>query len=1026
MSAITATVSSTASKTKVPKTKSFVLDAPVSLSGAPINMSTKKVSTGVTKVKDQDLIAIDGIEAEIKWINSHLESGADFSTVDSDLTNRLVKDSVAALIQKHTDLGDEALKGKKNSKKFNLAQKVFTGSAEWNRALLGLAKFDADQTHLLNAIPQEDIDAFAADNEDIVSQLPDVSKSDLYIKSKMLETMAFFIKNPISKTIEHCENGTEALMAAFPDYVPLVKKDTPVDADFDFVASSNQIDKNYHGLNIEYCLAYITLAQMISSFDEYTVKRLAKEAKAYFDNFAETKVKALGEDVKALKKLVTKIGTDDEEALKTTIRLYTVMVDKTSLAALASKDKKLDEKLKSADSKWPKALDLSTFAREYTSWMLKDDAKYQALLAEHQAAIQMRALSKKFMIDGSASDITKRDGSVDKIIYILQGKLQEYQATLGAKLAAVATPTSGSTFCGRTVTVSKKKAARVNALTDVQLLLCVKSIEESAEESTEESAVEEPVEEPSKVIPPKALDDEDSDSEDEEDAPSEVTKGGSVVSKKETKVKEIASYGTYMRKLYKNAIKSFKFTFAVSDEHFVSLFQHITRDAVNMYTCLGVRACNNFSNVEIYTNDYNPLTTCYKDVAPEELDTFIKKLAHHVANRESANVEDLPDTLPVIVDLFDAFNEDMEVTSVMTPGSNVNLRAPLSAKNIDEYRADVAEHYRLVSERYDAEESDEESEPESDDEDETSGSGSSTASKKKAKRRTLPNFEKTFRTYYKSTTPKCKSKNTTLFLSDLAMLVTYIVQMRLVWLGSLITYSSEDPESPYFTASERKDYVVDVIVEQIESTHSANDANAVFKTCVTAPLKEVKNRFASNKADNEELIHKDVEKLRKYGKAELDATETALANARAKKSTNVRTASGITNSERKLLSSHTFMANFILDKMKTVSLKSESEQFVQRKIERIYSFAEDLAKESKERLDIRFEQNTGLIWSWPIMPYTNANSIGIVGASLQRSLLRVIEDSLTTQFHSINPKKNVIHGETFGSVLNIVGGNTVW
>ena len=118
MSAITATVSTTAPKVKVPKTKSFTLDSPVSLSGAPISMSTKKVTIGITKTKEQDLIAIDGIDAEIEWINSYLENGADFSSVDSDLTNRLVKDSVSALIQKHIDLGDEALKDKKNSKKF--------------------------------------------------------------------------------------------------------------------------------------------------------------------------------------------------------------------------------------------------------------------------------------------------------------------------------------------------------------------------------------------------------------------------------------------------------------------------------------------------------------------------------------------------------------------------------------------------------------------------------------------------------------------------------------------------------------------------------------------------------------------------------------------------------------------------------------------------------------------------------------------------------------------------------------------
>lgn len=1021
---------------KVAKKKSLVIEEECSIGGSGISVVTQSLTTE-GKAKPQDIIVIDGIEEEIEIIDKYIEEYAPtidtMRGIDSELTNKLVKQLVRALFDQHYEEGVKAATG---NKKYNLVQDVLTGSAELNKALSSLAKFDADQEFLLNNVDPEEVETFVSDHQELVELLKaDFSPDDLFIKAKVLEAIGFFVKNPICNVLLDAEYGNNALIEAHPSYVPFIKKDAPKD-DKDYV----QMDKNRASLNAEYSLAYITLAQMISFFDEYNVKLLAKKLKAYqVDYVKATFPENAMEDMEFLAGLVDAIQHGDEEeldteALATKIRLYTILMDQESLQDLAPLDKKLDEKLKNKKSKWPGKFNAKAFEREYSMWMLKKNQEYNLLSFELQVATKAASMSKRFIIDGCAGDITKKEDGVDKIVYTIQDKFEDYRLFLSTELADQEQGTF-TTFCGRVVTQgrSAKRGVydKINALTDVQLLLCTKHVAEAEAEAAAKKAEDEAeglvvdVEEPQ--------DDAGSDDEAEAEEAPEVADSAVPKKKKIEPTKALPSYGTYIRKLYKNAIKPHKYTFAVTDEAFVGMICHIVRDTVNMYTCLAIDSYNGFVESELYTTRFEPYADLYKDLSLEDADDFVKIMSLYIV--EKASLDDLPDNIPMLMDLYEAFNENMRTAVIPHPASFYNISCPIASADINKYKVKVAHQYDIEKARYTAgvaEEDEEEEQPEVEEQPEpVEGEAPAPAPKKKAKKvQNLPPFEKVFRNFYKSSTPKPKNKHTTNFLNDLAMVINYIVSLRLTWLGKLITFSSSEGDQPYYSVDDRKHYTAVIIQKFVDSVDASASSNKAFGESIFKQLKEVRGKLDKNKADIEELIRADMDKLRvNCHKALLDneaSKETKLN--KVKRGTNVVAGkvAAITTQEKKIIASHPFAANFIMDRIRSFPIESKNIKFFNKKIERMCNYAEDLMGDNMCDFEINREDHTQMAWSYPVKPFTNNTSIAIIGATLQRSLLSVVENALTTQFHAVGPKKNVVHSETIASVLNMMGANEIW
>lgn len=985
--AITATATVTE---KVAKKKSLVIEEPCSLSGNPISMVTEQVELGISNPDKKEVIAIAGIDDEIAFIDAYIDKhGATHSSmkkIDSDLTNKLVKNVVSALIAQHTALGEEG-----NKKKFSLSEKVLTGFTEWNKALAANAKFEADTSHPLNAISPEKIKEFMTANADLVEELgEDFSPTDLYIKAELLSAISWFVENPITKIMDLGEQGTEAITEEHDDYIPFVKKPAVTDA--------KQADKNIASVNIEYNLAYITLAYLISSFDDYTVKRLEGEIKKYFSDFSTENVKKHADDAAKLLKLAKSVGTEDDAERKIAIRLFTILNNKTELKKLAPKDKKLEEKLANPDAKWPEKVDINAFAREYTEWKLAEDEDYALLHYELEVARQLQEISKRFVVCGNAADITKTDGLVDTLVLSLESKFAEYANFLNNKFEAEPKGKFTETYCGRKIVTTKKKRC-IDPLTDNQLLLGLKAIEETeAKEAT--------------------------------------AKG---VAAKSVATPATPCYGSYMRKLYKMAIKNYKFAFASCGKTFGVLFEHIVRDTVNFYTSLAIDSHNKFANSEIYSLNYDQLSRYYSKAEADKLDTFIKKLTSF-ANNGVVTIDDLPDYVPMVVDLHDSFGWEMEPHAVHQPGSAYNLHCPLASADLARYRRDASDYFKyehsIYTDLMDAEEAEadaaaataaEEDEEDEDNEDVTE------APKKNKKRRAEPTIEKTFRAHYKASAAKSGNKNTIRFLADLSMAVAYIVNLRLVWLGKLITFASG--EIPYHSVDDRKDYVAEVVRNQIETVSSSHSSNEAFKSCIVSLTKELKTRAGSlNGGDIEKELKEDLKTVRTAGRTELNAQEEALRaeserlNAKGgKRTTATKERPWISAKEKKVYGSTAFHSNIILDKAHSKKLDSSSQELFVSKISRLNDCAERLSSENRNPIEVDNEPHTTMMWSYPIKPYTNNNSVGLINVTLQRTLHNIVEGCLTTQFYNTdNKKKNMINGDVFNSVLNLNRGNEIW
>lgn len=986
--AITATATVTE---KVTKKKSLTIKEPCSLAGNPISMVTEQVELGISNPDKKEVIAITGIDDEIAFIDTYIDKyGATHSSmkkIDSDLTNKLVKNVVSALIAQHTALGEEG-----DKKKFSLSQKVLAGFTEWNKALEANAKFEADTEYPLNVIAPETIKEFTAANADLIEELgEDFSPTDLYIKAELLSAISWFVENPITKIVDLGEQGTEAITEEHEDYVPFVKK--PV------VANPKQAYKNISSINIEYNLAYITLAYLISSFDDYTVKRLEREIKKYFSDYSTENVKKHADDTAKLLKLAKRVGVEDDAERKIAIRLFTILNDKNELKKLAPKDKKLKEKLANPDAKWPEKVDINAFAREYTEWALVEDEAYGLLHHELDVALQLQEISKRFVVCGNAADITKTDGLVDTLVLSLESKFAEYSSFLNGKFEAEPKGKFTETYCGRKVVTTKKKRC-IDPLTDNQLLLGLKVIEETA---TEEGV---------------------------------AAKG---VATKSVATPAIPCYGSYMRKLYKMAIKNYKFAFSSCDKTFGVLFEHIVRDTVNLYTSLAIDSHNKFSNSEIYSLNYDQLSRYYSKAETDKLDTFIKKLTSF-ANHGVVTIDDLPDHIPMVVDLYDSFEWEMEPHAVHQPGSAYNLHCPLASADLARYRRDASNHFKREHNIYtslmDVEEAEADAEAaaaaEEDAEDEDDEEVVE-APKKTKKRRTEPTIETTFRTYYKASAAKSGNKNTIRFLTDLSMAVAYIVNLRLVWLGKLITFTSG--EIPYHSVDDRKDYVAGIVRNQIETVSSSHASNEAFKSCVVSLTKELKTRSGSlNGGDIEKELKEDLKTVRTAGRTELNAQEEALRteserlNAKGgRRAAATKERPWISAKEKKVYGSTAFHSNLILDKVHNKKLDSSSQELFVSKISRLHDCADRLSSENRNPIEVDNEPHTTMMWSYPIKPYTNNNSISLINVTLQRTLHNVVEDCLTTQFYNTdNKKKNMINGDLFNSILNISRGNEIW
>lgn len=993
-------VSATATVTeKVIKKKSLLIEAPCSLSGKPIEMVTEQVELGISNPDKKEVISIANIDEEIDYINNYIEKNgstyASMKKIDSDLTNKLVKNIVSELISQHTTIGEDG----DSKKKFSLSQKVLAGFTEWNKALASNTKFEADTDYPLANISQETIKEFVSANSDLVEELGEhFSPTDLYIKSELLATIAWFIENPITDVIDLGEVGTEKILEKYEDYIPLVKK--PV--------GDKKSEKNVASVNIEYNLAYITLSYMISSFDDYTVKRLEGKIKKYFSDYSTDNVKAFAKDNAKLLKLAKSVDND-----KVATRLFTLLNNKDELKKLAVNDKKLEEKLNNPEAKWPTELDTNAFAREYTEWALAEDEEYALMHYELEIARQLQEISKRFVVCGNASDISKADGMVDSLVLSLEKKFAEYADFLTGKFEAEPKGRFTDTYCGRKIIVNKKKRY-IDPLTDTQLLLGLKPIEDNG---------------------------------------------------KVTQNPQTPCYGSYMRKLYKHAIKAYKFTFAPCEKTFETLFEHIVRDTVNFYTTLAIRSHNKFVSDEIYNLSYDQLSRHYAKADADKLDTFIKKLTSF-ANGGVVTSDDLPDSVPLVVDLFDSFETDMEPHSVYQPGTSYNLYCPLAHSDLTRHRRDAENFYNIESERYaeilrieqekaeleekrlkalrergddsdyssdsDSDSDSDEDEEQKQDEDED---GDSKEEKKKTttrKRKTEPKLEKTFKSYYKSNAVKSGNKNTIRFLNDLSMAVAYIVNLRLVWLGKLITFASG--EDPYYDTDERKNYVASVIRNQIETVSSSHASNEAFKSCITAFTKELKNRsLEKNNGDIEKDLKEDLRILRTAGRLELNAQEEALRleserlNTKGKRAVSTKERPWLSAKEKKIYYGTSFHANFILEKAASKKLDSVSHGLFIEKINRLNSYAENLAVESRNPVDVINESHTTMAWAYPVKPYTNNNSVNIINTTLQRTLHLIVEGCLTNQFYSTdNKKKNVVNGEVFKAVLNLYRGNEIW
>lgn len=1014
------TVTTVTKTPKVAKKKSLNVHEKCSIGGNGISIVTQSLTTE-GKAKPQDIIVIEGIEDEMDIIDKYIEENAKtidtMRGIDSELTNKLVRQLVRALFDQHYEEGVKAATG---NKKYNLVQDVLNGSAELNKALSGLAKYDADQEFLLNNIDREAVNEFVKTHKDLVDSIGSDSHDDLYIKSKILEAIGFFVKKPIADVLFDAKMGNDAIIKAHPTYIPFIKKDAPKD-DKDFV----QMDKNCANLNAEYSLAYITLAQMITFFDEYIVKQLTKKRKDYHADYIKTNLpEEVTKDTEMLLDLVDDIkhvhgGKIDYDALDVKIRLYTILMDQESLKNLAPLDKKLAEKLNNEKSKWPCKINTKSFEREYTSWMLKQDEEYCTMVYELQVATKALSMSKRFIIDGCASDITKKEDCVDKIIYTIQEKFENYRIFLSTELADQKQGTY-STFCGRTVSQGKSTKRgvydKINVLTDVQLLLCTKHVAEVEAEAAAKKEEDEAA--GIEVEQEAAEDDSDDDSEAPEVADSAVPKG-----RKIEPTKAIPSYGTYIRKLYKNAIKPHKYTFSVTDESFVNMICHIVRDTVNMYTCLAIDSYNNFIESKLYTTRFEPFADGYRDLSIEEADDFVKQMSLYIA--EKAGLEHLPSDIPMLMDLFEAFNENMRTAVIPHPSSFYNISCPIASANINKYKVDISHRYEMEEARYQTDI--EEAAAEDNEEQE----GDETAAKKKAKKvQNIQAFDKMFRNYYKSSTPKPKNKHTTNFLNDLSMVVNYIVSLRLTWLGKLITFSSNEGDKPYYSVDDRKHYAAVIVQKFVDSVGASASSNKAFGESIFKHLKEIRGKLDKNSADIEELIRADMDKLRAHSHKALLDNEALKENKLNKIKRGTTVAPGknapITSQEKKIVASHSFASNFVMDRIRTFPIESKNIPFFNKKIERLCGYAEELACENICEFEINKEEHTQLVWSYPVRPYTNNASIGIIGSTLQRSLLSVVENALTTQFHATGPKKNVVQSDTLSSVLNMMGANEIW